>query len=107
VSLYSCNTQSLYTNICCTHRIKKEITVFIRVQVAFFCTKNSPKKSGATYARGATCACTLLLCACHLGSDLHLHACACMRMRWQSQVKGKLDRDKLFENSACSDFGGF
>jgi len=42
-----------------------------------FCTKNLRKKSGATYTRGVTWACTLLLCACYLDGALHLHTCAC------------------------------
>jgi len=36
--------------------------------------------SGATYTRGATCTCALLLCASYLDGALHLHVCACMRI---------------------------
>jgi len=31
----------------------------------------------------------------------------CMRWQPQEKLKGKLDGDKLFEDSECSDFDGF
>jgi len=63
-------------------------TIFIQGQ-SHLLSKNSPKKSGATYTPGATCACTLLLRTCYPDGTLHLHLCVCMHMRLQSQEKRK------------------
>jgi len=67
--------------------------------------------SGATYTRGVTCACTLLLCACYLDGASHLHVCAlCMHthaMTIARKTQGQTRRDKLFDDSECSDFDDF
>ena len=76
--------------------------------IAFFCTKISPKKSGATYTRGVTCTRMLLLWAYYLDGALHLHVCMhAHAMTITIKRKAKLDGDKLFEDSECSDFEGF